>query len=498
MKKKKRMAAVLVILFFAMAASCGSPKEELDQVSFGNHNAKKGIEALFEGTVLEELKLFKTTMDEAKQVLDDHNIAYKLQGDDRIVTTILDEMSGYGCYYQLEFASNEEEQEPFLVVGSVRVFFRDDKEYREGLGRIKDCFQASVLEGYEMKQYNDLISYSNFSNLEGVGNLYWYPLNVITEEFLKIIPEDAFNAESEEILKKMKEEKVDFLEVAEMVTVHVEGDQEERDELIPQGYLSDMVCFSLRAGVTGEYDRIREEAALQEKQEQEREEAWEEAYGKLLAGTEENKDEDGTTDDNTGQENDDAAENDDGAEEDADDGAVNHDTDDMGEEPKEDAGEEWKSQYLTYLDGLEEEIFDYQIADINYDGIPELIIWYDVPSQSCTFRYINGEGEVKESASGTVYYNEDYVYCEGGISGSEHITFYQYNEGTKDYDVVCSASSSFWDESATYTIDDAACSAEEYNSRLETYRQGEFTMVYGEKEQGRGEISLQEAIKNYE
>lgn len=459
----------------------------MNQASFGN-NSKGGLETLFEGTAFEEFKLFETSMDEAKKILDDHNIAYKMEDDNIIATTILDEMLGYGCYYQLGFASDSEEEEPFFVKGIVRVFFRDDQEYREGVGKIKDCFQESVLKGYEMKQYKDLISYSHFTDFGEVVNLYWCPLKIITEDFLKMLPEDALEAEPEEILKKMKEEKMDDLEVVEgveMATVHIEHDQDNENELIPEGFLPDMVCFVLRMGMAGEYDIIREGPALKEEQEQ----MFQKQYEESMAASEKSDGSDGTADDDTGEEvvNDDV--DDARVEDDADDGAVKEN----GE-----LDEEWKAKYLAYLDGLGEEIFDYQIEDINYDGIPEIIIWHSTSLLSSTFQYINKNGEVKESAIGTVYYNEDYVYCEGGIGNINHIDIYQYNESTGDFDAVCSASSGFWEESgASYTIDGVECSEEEYISRIESYKQGDFEIVYGEKEQGRGEITLQEAIKNY-
>ena len=331
-----------------------------------------------------------------------------------------------------------------------------------------------------MKQYNDLISYSHFSDFNDFGevvNLYWCPLKTIKEDFLKMLPE--------EILGQMAEAKMDGSEAVEgieMAAVHVDRDQEKANELVPEDYIPDMVCFFLRMGTAEEYDVIREEAASMEEQDQTLQEQ-----------------------DGARVEDDDAAEAkvedddmDDARTEEGDAAAVEDDAD--AETVKENGriDEEWKSQYLAYLDGLEEEIFDYQIEDINYDGIPEIIIWHNESSLSSTFQYINKNGEVKESATGTVYYNEDYVYCEGGIGNGDHTDIYQYNESTGDFDTVCSASSGFWEESGvSYTIDGVECSEEEYISRLESYKQGDFEIVYGEKEQGKGEITLQEAIKNY-
>ena len=132
-----------------------------------------------------------------------------------------------------------------------------------------------------------------------------------------------------------------------------------------------------------------------------------------------------------------------------------------------------------------------------YDGVPEMMIWYDVPSSSCTFQYINKAGEVKESQTGSVSYNSEYVYCQAEFGDSGHITVYQYNGSTGNYDTVCSGWYRMDEFGGVFAVDDVECSEEEYSNKLADYTQRDFKVVSGERESGEGVATLQEAIQNY-
>lgn len=99
----------------------------------------------------------------------------------------------------------------------------------------------------------------------------------------------------------------------------------------------------------------------------------------------------------------------------------------------------WKQAYIDYINGLKGKVDGYQFVDINSDGQPELVIWYEYNETEGALLNYTKSGNIQPiplNICGALFYSDNKCMQSVNWQGKFTDCVYAYNSSTGEFDKI--------------------------------------------------------------